>query len=193
MRVAGIDPGKTGAIAVVENGQLIFMTMLNPVLELGSVGALLRAWSVKIAYLEKAQSFPKQGVSSVFTYAQGYGEIIGTLKALKVPFVLVTPRHWSKWAHTGCSGDSAKAKSWQAAQRLFPGQSFAPNGSKKQSDGMIDAALIAAWGEVEHLKQNASISPVSGSASGTRGEISTSLAEKSVDDAPVVAVHPPHH
>jgi crossover junction endodeoxyribonuclease RuvC len=189
MRVAGIDVGKTGAIAVVEAGQLIFVTMLNPVLEMGSVGALLRAWQVKIAYVEKAQAMPGQGVSSVFTYGQGFGEIVGTLKALKIPFVLVSPRKWTTWAHQGCSAGTPKARSAEAAQRLFPGQSFVPGNCKKPSDGMIDAALIAVWGEVEHLKQSADIYPLVRPAAGSGGALSEEAAENSVDAAASSDVH----
>ncbi len=73
MRVIGIDPGVNGAIAVLSKaGSMLDM---EPMPESGPIGLLKffkEEW-IGHVFLEKAQAFRGQGVSSSFNYGQHIG------------------------------------------------------------------------------------------------------------------------
>ncbi len=148
MRVIGIDPGVNGAIAVLSKaGSMLDM---EPMPESGPIGLLKffkEEW-IGHVFLEKAQAFRGQGVSSSFNYGQHFGELVGMLQVMALPFTLVAPRNWTKQMHMGTSNKlEAKVRSAQAAQRLFPSVNFLRTVKcKKPHDGMIDAILIAEYG-----------------------------------------------
>jgi hypothetical protein len=150
--ICGIDPGgNSGGIALI-NGQL---TGHRQVIHLGTMPEDLRylvelfnAHDIAHVFLEKAQSFPKQGLSSTFNYGRHYGELIGILTALELPFTLVRPQEWTKVIHAGTDGDmSAKERTLQAITRLYPSISLlATPRSKVPHPGLYDALGIAEMG-----------------------------------------------
>jgi len=148
--VMGIDPGKRGAIAVINiQTQKVYFWLLSAVQERRDTPFkdIIKQYKVVHAYIEKAQARPKQGVASMFNYGAGYGRIIGNCEAFDLRFELVTPQAWTKEMHKGCSGTDPKQRSKQAALQLFPGQDFrATPRCVTLHDGLIDALLIAEYG-----------------------------------------------
>jgi hypothetical protein len=104
MLYVGIDPGQTGAVAVlgqsVENNHNN-ATMRGPWVEdmpenpqdLWRLLSILGSGPCRCA-IEKVGVFPGQGIVSGFNFGVGYGMIQGMLWAAKIPFVFVTPRKW---------------------------------------------------------------------------------------------------
>ena len=103
----GIDPGFTGAIAVIPRDADDCQSVYDiPILKLGRVTEINRAAlldilrpmsrGASIAAIERAQSMPKQGVRSVFSYGCGYGILLGTLASLAIPHYIVPPSVWKK-------------------------------------------------------------------------------------------------
>lgn len=91
MLYLGVDPGESGAWAVIdENCKLINAALYKEdrQLELTPPYAL--------AAIEKVHSMPRQGVVSTFTFAENYGRWQGYLAGLGVPYHLVTPQRWQK-------------------------------------------------------------------------------------------------
>lgn len=145
----GIDPGKEGAIALLNNDpNTCLFWLLRDVAELRTTPFedIIKAYGVQHAYIEKAQAMPHQGVVSMFTYGTGYGRILGWCEMLALPYTLVPPKTWTKEIHQGCTGTDAKAKSAQAVKRLFPTENLRIDGSVKLHPGLIDALLIAEYG-----------------------------------------------
>jgi hypothetical protein len=143
--IAAIDPGRTSGAVCIMAPQRTEVHLLKDF-----DMRLLRACSH--VFLEKAQPMVrqgrKQGASGIFSYAAGYGEIIGWLKALQVPFTLVPPATWGKVMHAGTDTKlDSKARSIQAAQRIFPGVDFrVSERGKVPHDGKCEAALICEYG-----------------------------------------------
>lgn len=149
MITIGIDPGQKGALA--------FITKLNysaiPMPELSALVAKLE-WLTNgmhdqaHIFIEKAQSFPGQGITSAFNYGVHFGELLGVVQALDIPHTLVMPRTWTKVMHLGTKdSDDPKERSLEACRRLFPKQNLlASPRCKKAHDGMVDALLIAEYG-----------------------------------------------
>ena len=138
--VGAIDPGARGGVAIITQQRTEVHTLDGFNLK------LLR--SCTHVFVEKAQAMPKQGVSSMFTYGVGFGRLIGWLESLEVPYTLVTPQAWMKTMHVGTDTKlDAKARSLQAARRVFPAVNLlASERSKKPHDGLVDALLLAEHG-----------------------------------------------
>ncbi len=160
MRILGIDPGLDGGLAVLSQDGLVIEVM--PTLGEGKrtvdANALVE-WLRQLshgygspdhAYLELVGAMPGQGVTSMFSFGEGYGVIKGVLVALHIPYTLVSPRKWQGavlGAHA--KGDSKGAAAVRAAQ-LFPGVNFRASArSRKPHDGMVDAALLAYYGAAQ--------------------------------------------
>lgn len=133
--IIGIDPGKSGGIAWIAEGQTepLAVKMPESVHELADV---LRGLEGAKCYLEKVHAMPKQGVTSCFTFGKGLGNIEGVLAALKIPFEWVTPQKWQKALTCMSAGDKNVTK--HKACELFP--------HTKWTHATADAALICEYG-----------------------------------------------
>jgi len=142
----GIDPGKTGALAFLDGRTLIDVVDMPPLTghALGSAIADLVAdfapLEIGEAWVEKVASMPRQGVRSVWTFAEGYGAILGALGVLRIPVRHVTPAAWKKAA--GIPADKNAAR--QRACELWPAE--AHRFARVKDDGRAEAALIALHG-----------------------------------------------
>jgi len=149
----GIDPGKSGGLCVLSSNDLKFCDMTPMPDGVHQLAAwLLRARKYDKdmhAWVEKAQTMPKQGIVSAFNYGKHFGEILAILALLEIPYSLVAPTRWTSVMHRNCGVPSSdpKRKSRVIAQRLYPSESFlATDRSKIPHEGMVDAILIARWG-----------------------------------------------
>lgn len=151
MIVAGIDPGITGALALVNaaRGEVIEVADF-PVLDGNSrkepneaeLIALLVAWRERgcsLVVYEAQQAFPQQGRSSCFSLGVTYGVVRAALAASGIPREPVNPRTWKK--AMGLTSD--KADSRMVALRLFPGATALLG--RRKDEGRAEAMLLAAY------------------------------------------------
>lgn len=137
----GIDPGKSGAMAIIRSD------MDKPVIigfdEEAYVEALLLVNNkyAKVC-VEHVGAMPGQGVTSMFNFGQNFGYIRGLLEALQVPYELVRPQKWKK--EFSITGD--KNSSIEVCKRLFPGVDLRrTDRCRKDDDGLAEALLIAEY------------------------------------------------
>lgn len=144
----GIDPGLSGAIALIRNGECAGVWDM-PTMGRGSgtkqqinaaaIGKLLRECPPCTAYMELVGAMPGQGVSSMFNFGKAAGAVLGALGALQFPVVEVTPQRWKRtFDLIGKDKDMART----VAQQLMP---VAPLSLKKHC-GRADALLIGLYG-----------------------------------------------
>ena len=131
----GIDPGKTGALAVIDRNQAI----LFPFSE-GEYVNVLKTLPPQIsrACLEHVTAMPKQGVTSMFNFGQNFGYIKGLLEAFSIPYELVRPQKWKK--EFSITGD--KNSSIEVCKRLFPGVSLLKTDRCRKDDNNMAEALL---------------------------------------------------
>lgn len=150
--IAGIDPGMSGGVAIMgEDGQIVFkgvMPIRHKLLDCDALVKILKSNKVKIAWLERAHAFPKQGVSSSFNYGRHFGTIEGVLHTCRIPITLIIPKVWTSDIHEGLDPMlPAKEKSAIAISRMYPGIDFRSSSRcRKPHDGIMDAVLIAEHG-----------------------------------------------
>lgn len=148
----GIDPGVSGAVAciVLPNTYIVWDTPTltvtvgkkhRNVMNLIECAAILegfKAFGPAMAAIEWAQPMPKQGVTSVFNYGEGFGSWLGILSALAIPFIRVRPQQWKKEILAGRE-IVGKDTSRLAAMEMFPNVDF----GKRKDAGRAEALLIA--------------------------------------------------
>jgi len=99
-RFLGIDPGIGGGVSLINSrGRILHYTQM-PTTEFDiwylfneDIGC---TDNLKIAYIEKVASMPKQGVVSMFTFGKNYGSLRMALTASLIPFEEVTPSTWQR-------------------------------------------------------------------------------------------------
>lgn len=151
--IIGIDPGASGAVAILENGKLIEVWDMPTVQVLAGksvkrrvspemLAAELRNWAAGTAFVEQVNAMPGQGVSSMFAFGESLGVIRGVLAGLAIPCHLVPPARWKKAVGVNAGKDGCRAK----AAQMWPAQ--AGEFARVKDDGRAEAALIAYWGTV---------------------------------------------
>lgn len=139
----GIDPGKSGAIAVIGEERQIME--LKPFSKDG-YKRIMRDYGGYdvVCCLEHVAAMPGQGVTSMFSFGENFGWIQGMLEANDVSYQLVRPRIWKK----DYSLNDSKQQSTEACRRLFPdvgNRLHRTDGSRKDDDGLAEALLMAEY------------------------------------------------
>ena len=111
MKIIGIDPGLSGAIAVLEDNKVLGIYDM-PVMAEGkkSKRQLNSAQLVSIIkqhtsnndelaiVVEQVNAMPGQGVTSMFNFGRAYGAAESAIAALGLPLTYVTPQQWKRSA-----------------------------------------------------------------------------------------------
>jgi hypothetical protein len=139
----GIDPGKTGAAALItDEGTLDVLDYPgSPSLIVDRFRSWKLSYEIVMVALEKVSARPGQGVVSMFTFGRNLGAWEGILSAFSIPFMMPTPRQWQKGIIDPKAGADSKTRSLNTARRLFPDASL----SLKKDHGRADALLLAFW------------------------------------------------
>lgn len=158
MFIGGIDPGKRGAMCVMNKDGLIVaiepITSVGNEINLSSIVNFIKQYKdISMFYVERPHAVRIWGVSGSFKFGLYCGMIEGVLSAFAARYQLVKPKAWQKIMHQGTSPDiKPKERSLQVSERLFRGNAFLETPRcKKPHDGMIDAALIAEYGRRQNF------------------------------------------
>lgn len=131
MFTIGIDPGLTGAIAILKDGKYFDVTDMPIAIKGGSgkvkyevsPAAIVNYLRFKIApseahaaIIERVNSMPGQGAATVFSLGDSFGCARAALAAFGTSYADVTPTVWKK--HFGLSSD--KEQSRALAIKYFP-------------------------------------------------------------------------
>jgi len=144
-----IDPGKTGAIAVFEDGKFRVVHdpqdgQLAPVFAPLLLDFLDFRYRVNVV-IEKVNGVPGQSGPAAFNFGDGFGQLKGVCLGLGVPFDLIPPATW-KWQMglrrlPTCSATEFKRISVERAASLWGPEFF----HLAKHDGRAEAALIGAY------------------------------------------------
>ncbi len=152
----GIDPGLSGALAIIAPGDHIFIHDTPIVKSNGKSQYLIRNMveifeSLHLTAgccigIEQVHAMPKQGVSSMFRMGEGLGIWKGIVAALGYSYEMITPKRWKKEMMQGMGKD--KGASIIKAKQLFPNADI----HLKKHDGRAEALLLAYYMKLKHSK-----------------------------------------
>jgi crossover junction endodeoxyribonuclease RuvC len=146
MLILSIDPGLTGALALLDADGVPELVADLPVIcdrKLAWIdGVALQTLLQNAlqgrpcrAIVERVSAMPRQGVASSFAFGVGFGSILSVLQTLQLPIELVTPAVWKR--ALGLSSD--KRASLDKARLLFPTAEL----YLAKHDGQAEALLLA--------------------------------------------------
>ena len=153
MKIFGIDPGLSGAIAILEKKKVLSLFDM-PVMAEGKknkkqlnsaqlVDIIKENSSVDdeiVVVVEQVNAMPGQGVTSMFNFGQTFGAIKGVCAALNLPIFFVRPSKWKKYFELiNSSKDSSRTK----VIEMYP--SLSSQLAKKKDVNKSDAILIARY------------------------------------------------
>ena len=151
MKIIGIDPGLSGAIAILENNKVLNLFDM-PVMSEGKKNKkqLNSSHLVNIikeninqkeeiaVVVEQVNAMPGQGVTSMFNFGQTFGAIKGLCAALELPIYFVRPSKWKKhFELINSSKDASRTK----VIEMYP--KLSNQLTKKKDVNKSDAILIA--------------------------------------------------
>jgi crossover junction endodeoxyribonuclease RuvC len=149
----GVDPGLSGAIAILHDGGYAVYDIPTMSKGSGTVKTEINARgmadifrkqvnSSPIAALERVNAMPGQGVASVFSLGDSFGVCRAVLACQSIPTIYITPTEWKK--HYKLTSDKEEARAM--AIKLFP---HAELHLKKHID-RAEALLIANYIREKH-------------------------------------------
>jgi crossover junction endodeoxyribonuclease RuvC len=152
VRVLGIDPGKSGGVALIDTDALTVAVVDMPVeattksRELTSPSGLaahFHACAADYLFLEEVGVLPGEGAVGAFSFGRGFGRIEGVAAGALIPVWLVRPQEWKRQLQV----PAEKGRSVTRAKQLLPAAAppfSGPRGGLK--DGRAEACLIAFYG-----------------------------------------------
>lgn len=159
MRVIGIDPGLSGALACIWNGRLMNVADIPTEAKAGgtvkrrvcgaSLAELLRLWKddATLVCIEDVSAMPGQGVASVFSFGDTAGCIRGVCQAVGLPIKLVTASKWKRDMGLSSSAkepvEARKDRARTLATQMFPDR--ASLWSARAHADRAEAVLLAKW------------------------------------------------
>ena len=152
MAYLGIDPGKSGALALIgRDGLTLDWIGLNETEHDVAKFIELYRPMIDLAVLERVGARPGNGAASMFKFGQSYGFCIGLLTAAKIRYQIHTPTKWQRalgLVRPKLSRTEKKKINKSMAQRLFMG-------SPKITNRNADAFLLAEYARrIEHGGEN---------------------------------------
>jgi len=162
MKIIGIDPGLSGAIAVMHDKKVINMydmpvmaegkknkRQLNSSQLVNIIKENINENEETIVVVEQVNAMPGQGVTSMFNFGQTFGAIKGVCAALKLPIFFVRPSKWKKhFELINSSKDASRTK----VIEMYP--TLSTQLTKKRDVNKSDAVLIAKFYFETKLKDN---------------------------------------
>ena len=145
MLVMGIDPGKSGAVACIRDGDLKWVLPFK-----GDIEVCRRiGYSNSIYFIERVTASPQMGVVSAFTFGK-WAEAVECAARLASDNVhMVRPQVWQNAIGVWAAGD--KNKLYAHAVKLFPEQYANRMFNKDTSDSVLIAYY--GWRYMEHNKE----------------------------------------
>jgi Holliday junction resolvasome RuvABC endonuclease subunit len=150
--IGGIDPGLTGALAVLDFQDYRLHLWDTPTVSVKAAGGALRKRCDPISYanalvrfpldrllIEQVHSTPNDGHVGAFSFGKVTGIAIGIAAGIEVPWREVNPAKWKKDMLVPAHKEAAKAR----ASVLFP---RCVSGWKRALDhGRAEAAILALY------------------------------------------------
>jgi len=148
----GVDPGKNGGIAILDQNGVVLRSERMPDADADLLEILL--WPSHEAPLipgraviEKVASSPQMGVASAFSFGMQFGRCCMALTAARLPFDMVNARTWQR--RLDCFSEGDKRVTRARALQLFP--------STKVTHYIADALLLAEYGRRESLGERSTL------------------------------------
>ncbi len=148
MRIFAIDPGFSGAWAVIIDGRPEICGDM-PIagdgsrkrVSAGLLATFMRSAKPDLCVVERVSARPEQGVASSFRFGMSFGIALAVPAILEVPIELVAPPVWKRhFKLIGTEKEDSRLKALDLAPHLMSML------QRKKDDGRAEAILIGLYG-----------------------------------------------
>ena len=148
----GVDPGKGGGIAILDQNGVVLLSERMPETDADLLEILL--WPSREApmlpcraVIEKVASSPQMGVASAFSFGVQFGRCCALLTAARLPFDMIAAAKWQR--RLDCFSEGDKRVTRARALQLFP--------STKVTHYIADALLLAEYCRRESIGERTTL------------------------------------
>jgi len=155
MLYAGLDNGKKGGIAILDEKQEIFRLEPMPVVKgkssveynLSAITKIFEDLPDDIMIcIEKSFMLPRNGCKANYNIGWNMGAMEGILAAFGLSYEIVSPQVWQKEIFQGTSSSKdTKAASIMFCKRKWPKVNLKVGNSTKENDNLADSLNIALY------------------------------------------------
>jgi Holliday junction resolvasome RuvABC endonuclease subunit len=152
-RILGIDPGLSGAFALLDTKLKTLNTFDVPIFSEKKNGKLRRSVNISALYaslagefirpdlavIEAVHAMPAQGVSSSFRFGEVYGVVQAAVLSFETPLFYVQPSAWKRHFKLGRDKETSR----KLASQMYP--KYADQWVRVKDSDRAEAALIATW------------------------------------------------
>lgn len=162
MLYIGIDGGLKGGIAMLDSTPGSKPFALSPV-PLQAVGKreeldVLKLWETvgmgllkETTFIIEECSYHQPSHAAMRSQALSYGKLTSLLEIKGMRFIAVQAQKWQKDLLGKLPAGTTKEAALGLARRLWPSETFIPEGCRKVSDGLVDAALLCEYARRNNL------------------------------------------
>lgn len=162
MIILGVDPGLSGALAVVDDGGIReILDMPTVLIRRGKTDKaevihepilkLALSYKLRAVFVEQVGGLPGQSASAAFNFGRAAAAPEYLMRGMHLRVERVPPQRWQKALNVPKGKDGSRemaARLWPKAAGLF---------SRKKDDGRAEAALIAEYGRRLLLREKLQI------------------------------------
>ncbi len=150
MRILGIDPGLSGAYAIITPTEAMVddLPIVDKHLDAAELQRIVKAYKPDVAIVERVTAQPGNGAVSMFTFGRCYGAILATLACAGVRTMTVPPAVWKRVMNLNADKERSRAR----AIMEFPQTTGL---SRKKDEGRAEALLLALYAKKQETKDRA--------------------------------------
>lgn len=144
----GIDPGESGAVAIIDSdGNPVYTSTFTSFKEF-KIFLHLNHYTAEnlFSVIEKVHGFPGMNVKAMTTFMINFGGWLATYDILAFPYQLFAPKTWQNKILGSFPKGKSKPTALAFAKRRWPALNLT-----KDDHGVIDALCIALYGRHIHL------------------------------------------
>jgi len=174
MLYAGIDNGLSGAIAFLDSTPcskpfdmrplplqsvgkrqevdvVKLWEFIIPRISTGNIETVRWAHTSQITVIIEECSYHQPSHAAMRSQALSYGKLTALLEIKGMRFIAVQAQKWQKDLLGKLPAGTTKEAALGLARRLWPSETFIPEGCRKVSDGLVDAALLCEYARRNNL------------------------------------------
>lgn len=140
MNIVGVDPGKHGAVALINDGRIVRVTPFTGELDKCREEVFKYENLEPVYFIEKVTASPHMGVVSAFTFGRWAEAVESAAYFTGCTVHIIRPVVWQNAIGVSAAGD--KRVLYEHAKKLFPTEYE----KKMFNQSSCDAVLIAYYG-----------------------------------------------
>ena len=140
MNILGIDPGRLGALAILDGETLQVVTHDLPASTPELHDLIAGLPQIRVCVLEQIHAGPQMGRRTIGVMFEGYGVLKGALSWRSIPVQTVRPSVWKAALNVPADKNASRRR----ASEFFP--DCADQWKLAKHDGRAEAAMLAWYG-----------------------------------------------